>query len=165
MIDSLELLDEYRLGVGDVTEGDGTFLEIALSHLSVDEAVDEFADGLLGVVGKGSGGGFDGVGLEGWRRSKNAEFIGGIVYQSWEQFEPLEKHFVEDIPETPDLEHPYPTIFMRDGNLLFGTQATFTDPSTGEKYKGYITYEWDFENDVRTGYSIKRADEYVNKYF
>ena len=108
---------------------------------------------------------FDGVGLEGWRRSKNAEFIGGIVYQSWEQFEPLEKHFVEDIPETPDLEHPYPTIFMRDGNLLFGTQATFTDPSTGEKYKGYITYEWDFENDVRTGYTIKRADEYVNRYF
>ena len=61
MVDSLELLDEYRLGIGDVTEGDGTFFEIALSHLSVDEAVDEFADGLLRVVGKGAGGGFDGV--------------------------------------------------------------------------------------------------------
>lgn len=102
---------------------------------------------------------FNGVGLEGWRRSKNADFIGGIVYQTWEQFEDLEKLFTENIPETLDLMHPYPTLFMRDGQPVFGTHATVADPKTGEKYKAYVTYEWDFENDRRTGYSIQRIDE------
>ncbi len=108
---------------------------------------------------------FNGIGLEGWRRSKNAEFIGGIVYQTWEQFEKLEKLFTDDIPETLDLDHPYPTLFMRDGELLFGSMATVADPAGGEKYRAYVTYEWDFENDRRTGYSIQRIDGYVEKYF
>ena len=52
MINGLEFLDEDGLGVCNVTEGDGTFLEVALSHLGVDEAVHEFADGLLRIVGQ-----------------------------------------------------------------------------------------------------------------
>ena len=52
VVDGLQLLDEDSLGVGDVAEGDGALLEIAFCHLSVDKSVDEFADGLLRVVGE-----------------------------------------------------------------------------------------------------------------
>ena len=52
VIDHLEFLNKNRLGVGNVAEGDGALLEIAFCHLGVDESVDEFADGLLRVVGE-----------------------------------------------------------------------------------------------------------------
>ena len=52
VIDGLQLLDEHRLGVGNVAEGDGTLAEIAFGHLRVDQLVDQFADALLGIVGQ-----------------------------------------------------------------------------------------------------------------
>ena len=50
VVDVFELLDEDGLGVGDVTEGDGAFTEIALGHLCVDKTVHQLADGLLRIV-------------------------------------------------------------------------------------------------------------------
>ena len=52
VIDGLQLLDEYRLGILDVTEGYGTLAEIALSHLGVDNLLYQSADALLGIVGQ-----------------------------------------------------------------------------------------------------------------
>lgn len=49
MIDGLESLSQYKLGEGDVAEGDRTFLEEALCHLSVDEFVYQVADALFCV--------------------------------------------------------------------------------------------------------------------
>ena len=52
VVDGLQLLDQHRLGVGDVAEGDGAFFEITLGHLRVDEAVYQFADAFLRIVGQ-----------------------------------------------------------------------------------------------------------------
>ena len=52
VIDGLQLFDEHGLGIGDVAEGDGALLEVALSHLGVDETVYQFADALLRIVGQ-----------------------------------------------------------------------------------------------------------------
>ena len=49
MIHTLELVDEYALGGGDVAESDRTFAEIAVSHHTVDEAVYEGGNALFGV--------------------------------------------------------------------------------------------------------------------
>lgn len=49
MVDGLQAFDEYRLGEGDVTEGDRTLLEEAVSHLTIDEFVDQARDALLGI--------------------------------------------------------------------------------------------------------------------
>ena len=108
---------------------------------------------------------FNGIGLQGWRRSKNADFIGTIVYQSFDQFESLEKAFIEDIPENPVLDQMYPTIFMRDGKLYHGSMAELTNPRTGEKYRGYVIYEWDYETDRRIDYQIRSVKPFVEKYF
>ena len=62
MIDSLELVDQDRLGVGDVPERDGALAEVSVGQLSVDETVDEVADGLLRVVRERAGSRLDGVG-------------------------------------------------------------------------------------------------------
>ena len=49
MVDGLQALDEHALGEGDVTEGDRTLLEEAVSHLTIDEFVDQTRDALLGI--------------------------------------------------------------------------------------------------------------------
>ena len=49
MVDGFQSFDEYRLGEGDVTEGDRTLLEEAVSHLAIDEFVDQARDALLGI--------------------------------------------------------------------------------------------------------------------
>ena len=50
VINCLEFFNKYGLGIGNVTECDRALLEITFSHLRIDEAVDEVADGLLRVV-------------------------------------------------------------------------------------------------------------------
>ena len=52
MVDGLQLLDQHRLGIGDVAEGDGALLEVSLCHLSIDEAVYQFSDALLRIIGQ-----------------------------------------------------------------------------------------------------------------
>ena len=37
VVDGFQFLYQYRLGILDVAEGDGTFAKITVSHLSVDE--------------------------------------------------------------------------------------------------------------------------------
>ena len=49
VVDGFQSFDEYRLGQGDVTEGDRTLLEEAVSHLAIDEFVDQARDALLGI--------------------------------------------------------------------------------------------------------------------
>ena len=50
MVDALQPVDEHLFGHGDVTEGDGAFAEKSLLHLSVNQLVDHFADGLVGIL-------------------------------------------------------------------------------------------------------------------
>ena len=49
MVDGFQSFDEHALGEGDVTEGDRTLLEEAVSHLTIDELVDQARDALLGI--------------------------------------------------------------------------------------------------------------------
>ena len=50
VVDRLQLLDEYRLGIGNVTEGNGTFLEVTLCHLVVDQDGDAAGMGLFLLI-------------------------------------------------------------------------------------------------------------------
>lgn len=49
VVDGFQSFDEHALGEGDVTEGDRTLLEEAVSHLAIDELVDQARDALLGI--------------------------------------------------------------------------------------------------------------------
>ena len=49
VVDGFQSFDEYRLGQGDVAEGDRTLLEEAVCHLAIDELVDQARDALLGI--------------------------------------------------------------------------------------------------------------------
>ena len=52
MIDGLQLLNEYRLGILDIAESDGTFAEEALIGHAVNEFVDQLTDALLSIIGQ-----------------------------------------------------------------------------------------------------------------
>ena len=56
MIYCFEFLDEYSLGILDVTESDGTLPEVPFCYLRVKNAVHEVAYALLGVIGQRAGG-------------------------------------------------------------------------------------------------------------
>ena len=62
VIDDHQTLDERVFGLRDVAEGDGTVDKCAVGHLSVDDAVDQFGNGLGGVLFQAARRGFDGVG-------------------------------------------------------------------------------------------------------
>ena len=49
MVYSLQLLLEYVLPGGNILEGDGPFLEIALCHLRIDNLVYPIADALFRI--------------------------------------------------------------------------------------------------------------------
>ena len=49
MVNAFQSLYQYSLGGGDVAEGYGTFLEVSLCHLRVDDAVYYVGDGLLRI--------------------------------------------------------------------------------------------------------------------
>ena len=50
VIDGLQFLNQYSLGILDVAEGDGTLAEVALSHLRVDDLLYQSADALFRIV-------------------------------------------------------------------------------------------------------------------
>ena len=52
MVYRLEALDEHELGEGEIAEGDRTLLEETFGYVAVDDAVDEFGDAFLGVLGE-----------------------------------------------------------------------------------------------------------------
>ena len=104
----------------------------------------------------------NGIGIKNCKNSKYADFLSTIVLQNEEQFNKYKKAFVKGIPEKPKFESDYPRMFMRDGKLYQGVIADLTDPQTGEKYKASIIYEWDYENDERISYEIKRLDPMVD---
>ena len=62
MVDALEPFYEHLLGLVDVVEGDGTCAEVALGHLSVDDAVHQLRDALFGVFVERARGRFHGIG-------------------------------------------------------------------------------------------------------
>ena len=62
VVDGLQLLDEYGLGVLNVAEGDRALAEVSFLHLTVDDVLYEVADALLGIVGQRSRCGLYGVG-------------------------------------------------------------------------------------------------------
>ena len=50
MVNRLQFLDKYSFGIGNITECDGTLLEVALCDLTIDELVDKFSNGLFRIV-------------------------------------------------------------------------------------------------------------------
>ena len=52
VVDGLQFVAKYSLGVSDVAEGDGTFLEVTIRHHAVDKSVYKLAYRLFCVVGQ-----------------------------------------------------------------------------------------------------------------
>ena len=61
MVDGFEVFHQHTLGIGDVTEGDRTFLEISFTDLSVHNFVHQRGDAFFREVLERTGGGFHGV--------------------------------------------------------------------------------------------------------
>ena len=61
VINGFQAINQYALGILNIAERNGTLLEIARLHLSVDNLIDEAADSFFGVFLEGAGGGFHGI--------------------------------------------------------------------------------------------------------
>ena len=52
VVDGLQFLNEYRLSILNIAEGDGAVAEVTLGYLGVDDVLHQFADAFLRLVGQ-----------------------------------------------------------------------------------------------------------------
>ncbi len=121
------LIDLYEYKIGDGWREDGYFLYI------------------LKCLG--------GIELGVWERSERADILKTVEF-TWDSYTAFEERLLGGIAEKPELSRKPPFPFIRDGRPLLGVCAFLTDPDTGLKYKGGITFDYDFETEKLNSYSV-----------
>ncbi|MBR4743713.1 MAG: hypothetical protein IK082_05945 [Oscillospiraceae bacterium] len=107
----------------------------------------------------------NGVCGEEYRHSEHAEFLKGIEFKKWEQYEAFTAKLYGELPIEPDLRYLPPTPLMRGGRLLLGAFAEWTDPETQEQVRGTLTLDYDFGSETLLGYEAIDFDALTNRYF
>ena len=121
------LIDLYEAKIGDGWREDGYFHYI-LKSLS-------------------------GIELGNWERSERADFLTKIEF-TWDSYTAFEERLLGGIAEKPELIRKPPLPFIRDGSPLLGEYATLTDPDSGLKYPGGISFDYDFEAEKLNSYEV-----------
>ena len=107
----------------------------------------------------------NGVCGEEYKRSEHAEFLKGIEFKSWKQYEAFTAKLYGELPLEPDLRYMPPTPLMRGGRLLLGAFAEWIDPETQEHVRGTVTVDYDFETETMLGYETNDLDALTGRYF
>ncbi len=106
----------------------------------------------------------NGIGMDDYKHSSRADALREIEL-TWESYGALETALFDGLQENPDLRTLPPCSFLRGGKLLLGAFAQLTDPKTGTRYHGAITFDVDLANERRTGYETIDFDAVFEQYF
>jgi hypothetical protein len=107
----------------------------------------------------------NGICGEEYRRSERKDFLRGVEFRTWAQYNAFVEKLYGELPSTPDLRYLPPTPLMRGGRLLLGAFAEWTDPETGEHVRGTVTVDFDFEAETMLGYETIDLDALIGRYF
>ncbi len=94
-----------------------------------------------------------GIDLGTFERSERSDFLKTVEF-TWDSYVAFEERLLGGIAEKPEFMRRPPIPFIRDGRPLLGVYAVLTDPSTGLKYNGAITFDYDFDTETLNGYEI-----------
>ncbi len=107
----------------------------------------------------------NGVAGEEYLRSEHAEFLRGVEFRTWAQYDAFTEKLFGELPFQPDLRYLPPTPFIRGGRLLLGAFAEWADPETQEHVRGTLTLDYDFGSETQRGYETIDFDELTSRYF
>lgn len=107
----------------------------------------------------------NGVCGEEYRRSEHAEFLRGIEFRTWSQYDAFTEKLFGGLPFRLDLRYLPPTPYIRGGRLILGAFAEWTDPETQEQVRGTLTLDYDFGSETLLGYEAIDFDAMTNRYF
>lgn len=107
----------------------------------------------------------NGVVGEDYQRSEHAEFLRGVEFRTWAQYDAFIGKLFGELPFQPDLRYLPPTPFIRHGRLMLGAFAEWTDPETQEHVRGTLTLDYDFGSETPRGYETIDFDALTSRYF
>ncbi len=102
---------------------------------------------------------------EGYLHSEHAEFLRGVEFRTWAQYDAFKEKLFGGLPFQPDLRYLPPTPFIRGGRLILGAFAEWTDPETKEQVRGTVTLDYDFGSETLLGYETIDYDALMSRYF
>ena len=107
----------------------------------------------------------NGIVGEGYQRSEHADFLRGVEFRTWAQYDAFTEKLFGELPFEPDLRYLPPTPLVRDGRLMLGAFAEWTDPESQEHIRGALTLDYDFESETLLGYQATDYDAMTDRYF
>ena len=100
-----------------------------------------------------------------YKYSKHSGFLKGVEFNTWEQYNAFIEKLYGDFPELPQLRYLPPVPVIRDGSLMLGAFAEWTDADTKKTIRGTITVDYDFDAEKLLGCETIDMDEIVSRYF
>ncbi|MBQ1520613.1 MAG: hypothetical protein IIZ56_03960, partial [Clostridia bacterium] len=107
----------------------------------------------------------NGIVGEGYQRSEHADFLRGVEFRTWAQYDAFTEKLFGELPFEPDLRYLPPTPLVRGGRLMLGAFAEWTDPESQEHIRGALTMDYDFESETLLGYQATDYDAMTDRYF
>ncbi len=107
----------------------------------------------------------NGVAGEDYLRSEHADFLRGVEFRTWAQYDAFKDKLFGGFPFQPDLRYLPPTPFISGGRLILGSFAEWTDPETKEQVRGTLSLDYDFGSGTLLGYKTIDFDALTNRYF
>ncbi len=102
-----------------------------------------------------------GIDLGPRERSERADILKTIEF-TWDSYTSFEERLLDGIVEKPELFRKPPFPFIRDGRPLIGVWAFLTDPDTGLRYPGTITFDYDFEAEKLNSYDVIDLSKFLS---
>ncbi|MCR4707470.1 MAG: hypothetical protein K5746_05920 [Clostridiales bacterium] len=107
----------------------------------------------------------NGICGEEYRHSEHAEFLRGVEFRTWAQYDAFTEKLFGGLPFLPDLRYLPPTPFVRGGRLMLGAFAEWIDPETQEQVRGTLNLDYDFGSETLLGYETIDFDALTSYYF
>ena len=102
---------------------------------------------------------------DGYLRSRHAEFLRGIEFLTWAQYDAFLEALYHELPFQPELRYALPTPVIRSGRLMLGSFAEWTDPETQQRIRGTVTVDYDLAAEALLGYETIDMDAVTARYF
>ena len=107
----------------------------------------------------------NGVAWSGYEASEHADFLEGIEFGTFREYEEFESSVYADLPFKPEVRYLPPAPVIHGGRFTLAAFAEWTDPDSSKLIHGTIIAEYDFETGRPVGYEITDMDGLLKEYF
>lgn len=107
----------------------------------------------------------NGIAWPGCEDTRHAEFLSGIQFDTWEEYDAFAAKLYSGLTEAPEIRYTPPSPVIIDGRYLLTAYASWTDAETQKQIRGTITAEYDFREERAAGYKLTDMDAILEECF